>query len=196
MLYLVLMVFTLTNFQGDWELKKHKNGIRVYTKHLENSPIKSFKGVTVLNVSLNSLVSTIKDLPNYPAWLDHCESGEVLKIINEDDYYIHTKMDMPFPVADRDIVQHVKIQWDHQDGTYIELLSEPNFIPEVEGYQRVPFSAGYWLLSPENENSTRAEIVSESDPGGSLPSWVINMMIVSTPYSMLRNIDALLEDEN
>jgi hypothetical protein len=186
----------MTNFQGDWELKKYKNGIRVYTKHSENSSVKSFKGVTVFNVSLNSLVSTIRDLPNYPAWLDRCESGEVLKIITEDDYYIHTKMDMPFPVADRDIVQHVKIHRDHQDGTYIELLSEPNFIPEVEGYLRVPFSAGYWLLSPENENSTRAEIVSESDPGGSLPTWVINMMIVATPYSMLRKLDALLENEN
>jgi len=195
MIELFLFVLLLFPIQDDWELKKNKNGIQVYTRESENTPIKSFKGVALFDAAPERILEVIQDLANYPQWMDRCEYGEVLEKLSPDDYYIHTKMSMPFPVKNRDVVQRIIIV--RQGGDIvIDIQSTPEYIDEEEDYIRIPFSEGYWRLTPTNSGSTKVELISTSDPGGSIPDWVVNMMIVSTPYNMLENLQEYVKSEN
>lgn len=179
-------------FQDEWELRKEKDGIKVFTMESESSPIKSFKAEANFKTTPDRLLKVLKDLPNYPKWIDKCESGIVIEYINDDDYYIHTKIRMPFPVEDRDLVQHVVIDRNHSKGIYVEIESSPEYISEEESYIRMPYAAGYWLLIPIDEDSTSVEMVSTNDPGGSIPKWIVNAMIVGTPFRMMENLRTYL----
>jgi ribosome-associated toxin RatA of RatAB toxin-antitoxin module len=195
MIELLLTVMLLFPIQEEWELKKDKNGIQVYTKGSENVTIKSFRGVTVLDASAEQILAVIQDLENYPRWLDRCEYGEILEKVSSETYYIHTKMAMPFPVKNRDVVQFIEVI-KSENNILIYIKSTPNFIKEEEDYVRIPFSDGKWSLTPTDSGATKVEIISTSDPGGSIPDWVVNMMIVSTPFNMLENLQEYVKSQD
>ena len=190
---LILTFLLFYNSQDSWELKKDKNDIQVYTRESGNTPIKSFKGVTKIDSTPEQVLKVIRDLQKYPLWMDRCESGEIIEVISNSEYYIHTKMTMPFPVKDRDVVQLIKVE--HRESEiYIDIISTPDYIKAEDGYVRIPLSEGYWKLTPTGTKTTRIELVSTNDPGGSIPDWVVNMMIVGTPYSMMENLQHYVPD--
>ena len=144
----MVFVLSILLLQGEWELKKDKQDIKVYTRDSETSDFKSFRGETYFASSPEQAVKALRDLANYPLWLDRCEHGEVLEEITEDEYYIYTRMDMPFPTTDRDVVQKVEVIRSDNGAIEIKLSSAPEYIPEVDGYVRIPYSNGHWQLIP------------------------------------------------
>ena len=188
-----LIVFLLFASQDSWELKKDKNNIQIYTRETENSPIKSFKGVTQIEATPEQVLKVIQDLQKYPLWMDRCESGKIIEVISDSEYYIQTKMKMPVPVKDRDVVQLIKIER-RESEIYIDIISTPDYIQADDSYLRMPLSEGYWKLTSTGIKSTKIELVSTNDPGGSIPDWVVNMMIVGTPYSMMENLQRYVPD--
>ena len=66
-----------------WDLTKETNNIRVYTRSVEGSSFKEYKGVVQIEASLSSLVALVDDVLDYPNWIHTCIEATVLKRIDE-----------------------------------------------------------------------------------------------------------------
>lgn len=61
-------------------------------------------------------------------------------------------------------------------------------IPEVQGIVRVKKYWQRWTLQPLDENRVHATLEGFIDPGGIVPAWLYNMVIVETPLKVMEGI--------
>jgi hypothetical protein len=91
-------------------------------------------------------------------------------------------------VANRDCVERVKIERNEATRTTImHITSDPKYLSPVEGVVRIEKMIAYWKIV---EKADGVEVTNEyaSDPGGSLPDWVVNAQSVEGPYETFTSI--------
>ena len=97
---------------ADFALDKDKNGIKVYTRKIEGSSLKEFKGVTSIKTSLTSLVALMDDTDALTKWLHNCSAAKLVQSMNYYERITYTVINAPWPVSDRDTVSYSKIVQD------------------------------------------------------------------------------------
>ncbi|NKB35191.1 MAG: hypothetical protein GKR91_19000 [Pseudomonadales bacterium] len=181
---LAMPLFLLAAEDEGWELKRDRDGIQVYTRPVEGSPYDAVRSVTIMdNVRLASLVALIQDAPACEDWADRCDRSFVHEEISEFEVFVYTNNDMPFPVADRDVLAHVIWQQDPQ-SLIVQMNSEATTgrLDEIRGRSRLTDAKANWTFKPLADG--RVEISNEAhiDPGSPLPGWITNMLLVDTPF--------------
>jgi len=187
------IVFAFPKPVSAWELAKSGDGITVYTRSVKGSGFKEYKALTKIEASLSSLVAIVEDIEAYPSWIHTCKEGKLLKKINEKETYNYTINEAPWPVRDRDAVVHNKISQNTENRVVtIEIKGIPDYIPEKTGLQRVRKIDGFWRFTPLENGSVEVVYQVHSEPGGNLPSWLVNSIVVSQPYYTLVNMQKVL----
>ena len=99
-LLITLFLFAVTYAQtSEWELKRDRDGIAVYTRSVEGSPYKEVQSVgQISNVTLSSLVALIEDFAACPNWADKCAESYLVERESPTQALVYTHNDMPFPV--------------------------------------------------------------------------------------------------
>ena len=172
----------------DWELRKDKDGIQVFTRNYQNSEIKEFKAVTVLQTDLDTLVKILKDIDKYPFWMANCKSALTYEVINDSTRIDYMTTAVPWPLNDRDVV--FKFMIIKQSENYFEAILKaiPDRVPEEKKFVRIRNSEGRWTFTKIEHN--KIEVVHQffGEPEGSIPGWIVNMFIVHGPYQTLSNL--------
>lgn len=186
--FLLSILSVLVWAQGEWELKKEEDGIKVYTKYVDNSDIKAYKAEAVLEGKLSSFIAVLKDVNAYN---DLFDSADHVELIEETDtfhmHYLQTKV--PWPISDRDgVYTNTYRQHYGTKAVTIDIASVDGVRPEEDGYVRIKDMKGYWLFYPVSNNAVEVTYEVHADPGGNVPSWVINMFLVDTPLSDIKNL--------
>lgn len=195
---LFITFFTLFPFQNkEWELKKVKAGIEVYTRSIEGSSFKEFKGLTTIpNTSITELLEVILDVKNYESLFPDCMNPKVLKQEGKwyDIHYVQTKG--PFPVKDRDSVFEQITEID-KNGKHaiVKLNPLPDYIPEKEDIIRIRKGKGFWELEEKDNNEVMVLYQFHGEPGGEIPAWLANSFVISQPYKTLVNLIKRLKSD-
>jgi ribosome-associated toxin RatA of RatAB toxin-antitoxin module len=190
---LLLIAFIFPNMSGAWELAKKGDGITVYTRSVIGSGFKEYKAAMKIKASLSSMVAIVEDVSAYPSWIHTCKEGKLLKRINEKETYNYTINDAPWPVSDRDAAVHNKISQNPEDRVVtINIKGIPDYIPEKTGLQRVKKIEGFWRFTPLENGSVEVVYQVHTEPGGNLPSWLVNSIVVSQPFHTLLNMQKVI----
>ena len=172
-----------------WDLAKESNNIKVYTRPVEGSSFKEYKGVMQIDASLSSLVALVDDITAYPKWIHTCTEATVLKRIGQRESYIYTVNDAPWPISDRDAVSFNLISQNHETLVVtISILGVPDFVPPKSGLVRVKKLKGFWQFSPLTNGSVEVVYQVHNEPGGNLPTWLVNSVVVTQPFHTLLNM--------
>ena len=172
----------------DWKLKKDKDNIQVYTRKSEGSDIFEYKALTTLNTSdLDALVDIVFQAENYPEWIEHIKEGKILEDIDSENKIAYSVAKLPFPFKNRDVVTLMTLD-SGNDYRQINITGNPDHIEHVNGMIRVPLSKGHWRFEKTSDNKIKVYYQFLSDPGGQIPTWVINAFIVDGPYKTLLNL--------
>lgn len=191
-LYLILL-FQLASIasrgQNNWELKKEKDGIRVYNRSNAHSKFNDLRVETVLRSSLSGLVAVILDVGNYPSWSFNTKTAYILKQISPSEIYFYSEINSPWPASNRDLVVHLRITQDPvRKVLHISAEEVPNFIPPKENIVRVPLSRETWTVTPLDKTTIKVEYELEIDPGASAPAWLVNTLATKGPYETFENL--------
>lgn len=174
----------------NWKLEKNKDNIKIWTRKPENSNLKEFKGVTVVNAPIEKVESYFRNYSNFDSWMYKVEKGSVkeLKKINENEFYILTIMNPPL-IKNRDIITKYTFNSANEKGVIIiNVDNASNFIPENNKYVRIKRITALWKLTPMPNNQTEIYHQAITDPGGSVPIAFVNMAIADAPFSMLTKL--------
>ncbi len=184
----MLSCLTLT-VQQDCELKKDKDGIKVYSKPDNHSGFNELKVETTLSAGLSALAALILDIDNYPNWSFNTEKSYLLKKVSPSELYFYTLIHSPWPATDRDLPIHLRLSQDAASKVLsIQADCIPDYIPPNKDIVRVPLSIEQWTVTPLTTGRIHIEYRLRLDPGASVPAWLINSFAVKGPFETFTHL--------
>jgi len=188
--------FASANAQADWVLKTEKEGIKVYTRNMAESKIKAIKIACTLPTTLSKLAVAIFDITTAKQWVYSTKSCTLLKQVSPAELYYYSEVNVPWPVSNRDFVAHLKLTQNPVTKVLtVDAENVPGFTPTKANVVRVQHSVGKWVAEPAGQNQVKVEYTLFTDPGGSVPSWLINMFITKGPLESFIKLRALLSQQ-
>jgi hypothetical protein len=176
-----------------WELAKDANNIKIYTRDVEGSKFKEYKGTMEIEASLSALVALVDDIAAHPSWIHTGTEGRLLKRVSQKESFTYSINGAPWPVSDRDAVVRNYIQQDPATlEVTITITAFPNYIPEEPGLMRVRKINGYWYFNPLTDGRVQVIYQVHNEPGGKIPSWLVNSIVITQPYHTLKNMKKMV----
>ena len=192
---LLLLMFYTGMAQGKWELKKNENGIEVYTRKAAIGNIKELRVLCELETTKAQLISTLQDIPKYSDWVYSNKKSVILKTDNPEKITYYTISHLPWPIKDRDLIVELNI---NQTPEVLNIVAKglPDYLPIYEKFVRVPYSLAMWKVTQATETKLKVDYTFSVDPGGSIPSWLVNATLAIGPYNSFVKLREVLKAKN
>lgn len=187
-----VMGFAGTALAEDWKLEKEDDGVTVFLSPVAGSKYKAYRGVVDIKADVAKINALQEDVAGSCKWIHACAEMRLLKT-EGDNSWTYSKIDMPWPVTGRDVVIHVTTEKTADGGLIRHLKAEPTYIPEEKGEIRVPKLIGEWKLVPKGAGVTEVTYQVQTEPGGSIPSWLANSFVVDAPMNTLKGLRSAAE---
>jgi hypothetical protein len=172
---------------GDWILKNEKEGVKVYYR--KTSDVYELKLVTSIQSSISGLIKLLSEVEHYPQWGYKIAESTLLSQTSRTEAVYYSRLDFPWPLDDRDIIMRNHVVQDVSTGKITaSSVAVPDFIPAKNGITRIRNANTTWEITPGTAGWLYVEYSIYSDPGGSLPDWLINMAIDVGPRETMNNI--------
>jgi hypothetical protein len=197
-LVFILLVLNLgsASAQNVWKLNTEKEGIKIYTSLVPDSKVKAIKVECDLNVTASQLVALIMDVKATPDWVYHTKSCVLLKQVSASELYYYSEISLPWPATNRDFVAHLTVTQNPDTKVItIDGPAVPGFVPVKKGIVRVDNSSGEWVITPSGPEQIKVEYMIHTDPGGSLPAWLVIMFATEGPLQIFRNLKKQLQKQ-
>jgi hypothetical protein len=179
-----------------WNLRRDSDGVQVYTRHVEGSPILEYKASVTVDAPLEEIIPLYEDEKKLPVWFYQCTAAELLEDEGPLQKIIYFVMDFPFPVAQRDLIFRRVKSTDAQSGAVSYSMDAlPDKLPLKKGKVRMPYLKTLWRFTPLKDGRTEIYFQQHSDPGGSIPTFVVNKLVVDIPFHSLKNLRQLIMTE-
>jgi hypothetical protein len=178
-----------------WEMVSNKQGITVERRHVDGSNLMEFRGRGIVDAPVSAILATFKDVDRATEWMDSCNGSALVEDAGDWQKVVYNRTHAPWPVSDRDAVLRNLLTFDAQAGQVrLEFASvDHSRRPPVRGVVRMPFLRGHWYLWPEADGRTRVEYQVHADPGGLLPTWMVNYASKEIPRKTITGLQAQLK---
>lgn len=175
--------------QKNWSMVKNASWIKIYQSDMDRSSYKRVKVECTLNGTFDKLLQVLNNVNNHKNWIYSTKNAYIIKRISPNEYYYYTETSLPWPMQNRDAVVRIRIERDHLNR-FIKIVAvgEPDYLSYVSGKVRVPRSANTWYVTSPEPGKLNIVYVFEADPGGSVPSWLVNTFINKGPYESFKNL--------
>ncbi len=170
-----------------WELKKDVDGIKVYFRESAEGPIKELRISFDVEASLSTMVAVLKDIDAFPEWIYKCSEARVIEKKSDQEVYYYSVVDFPWPLTDRDAISYSKFYQDPKTKViHTYNTAEPGLEPERRHKIRVKTMDIQWTIKPLSPHKAHVDYYMLSDPGGNIPSWLINFALDRGPVQSMK----------
>lgn len=188
----ILVPYACFATANNWEKAKEEQGVIVYTRTVDNSPLKEFRAQTVINAPANKILDVLTNFSAYPKWVFNYEGTQQIKKISENEYIYYTIISAPWPVTNRDLV----VRFVSQKTAYgykITVTADNTVMNPKPDMVRMQAFRGSWEL---HQKGNVTEVISQvhGDPSGMIPSWLANTIMVDGPISTLSSMHKMVEN--
>jgi START domain len=183
--------------QQNWELKKDKNNIKVFTRKLSEEKFKEVKVTAELPGTYKQLVAIILDVKNHKKWVYRAKDAYPLKKDTSSPFIYYNRFSLPGPFKDRDMVLEVRYSNPPQDSKpLIHIKSIPGYLAEKKDIIRVPKLSALWEIVPLPDKKMQVTYTLLVDPGGDLPPALYNLLATEGPYDSFMELSKILHSKN
>lgn len=187
---LLCILFISSTYAQVWKKALDKNGIQVYTKPGKQG-IDDTKTIMETTGNANKVVAALFNFAQYPKWVPYCTKNSIIKKISDSEFVYHAFLQIPF-VKNRDLVIHIKKRNIHADMIILELNNDTS-IPEETDYTRMPFYYGKYTIINKGKDQVYVELENSYDPGGTVPTFLVNLGLTKSPYDMFANLKKMIQ---
>ena len=180
--------------QKDWKLAKQKEDIKIYTSSVPNSNVKAIKVECEFKAKASELVALLLDVETSADWVYHTKSAKLIKRVSPSELYYYSEVSVPWPVENRDFVAHLTVtQHPASKLVTVDGPAVSGFVPVKKGIVRIAHSTGKWSILPVANNRIKVEYTLHVDPGGSLPTWLVNLFATDGPLHIFKQLKLQLQ---
>lgn len=161
----------------------------------KTSDVHELKLATTLNASLSGVAQILDEVQYFPKWGYKISETRLVKRISPTEMIYYARVDFPWPLSDRDLVLHTKLHQDPEHRTITSTsVAESGHVPEYKGIVRMHKANTKWTVRPGSGNNLQLEYYLYSDPGGSLPDWVVNLALDMGPRETINRMRETLKE--
>ena len=178
---------TLQAASAGWIKVDTEDGITVYEK--EVGDFLAFRGEGQITAPVGKLLYVIEDAAHWKDWIENLDKGRVLERKNPFHKVFYQTFDSPFPAEDRDIVYEAKTRREAATGkVFVEMRSvlHPK-APKTVGV-RVNLKYTRYEITPLPNGKLHVVLETLSDPGGSLPNFLVNWAQRDYPVKLFQGL--------
>jgi len=181
-----LVIMGLESYGQPWKSDKKVDGIEAFTR-IKTKGLKEVKVIAEIDTSIEKLVKFISDYQNPKEWKHSTRKSKVVNRASEDLFTVYFVIATPWPLRDRDFYATVNVS-QNLLGNYAEIILKPDLNFEKKGSKvRMKDFETKWILKEITPEKTSVELYSFGDPIG-IPSSLVNMFIVDTPFKTVINL--------
>ncbi|MCX4240411.1 START domain-containing protein [Paraliomyxa miuraensis] len=175
-----------------WSPVTDEEGVVVTSRPSERSPLPIFRGVGQVDAPLVEVLAVVTDAERHREWVFSCSDSSLVEQTSESTGIVYNRTDTPWPVPDRDVVLDSRIELVDGEREVIVRFSATAHParPPTDGVVRMTYLEGHYHLWAEDAAHTRVEYQVDSDPGGSLPTWLATRGTRDMPVETLRALRA------
>lgn len=191
---LLLLLWFSSAQAGEWAMVSHEPGLTLYTRTVQGQDLKDFRGVLRVKASMREVAEALVDVDSMPQWFFNMSEARVLKIDDPQSSFIYFVIKGMGPVGDRDAV--VKMTIEQNPQTLVLSMSgsaAPELYPSMPGRVRIPRLQSGWTVTPISATETEIRLHGNADPGGRIPVWVANLVVIVLPEKTLQSLRERLE---
>ncbi len=175
---------------GTWEHLSTEDGITVWRLTVPGQDLPGFRGQVVIDATIAEIVAVMTKSEDHTKWMYKCKESKVLRELSPSHAIIYNRVEAPWPVSDRDIVMDTTVTY-NETRTAVTMLfknlrgdAASRYHKPVEGVVRMPRLVGFYKMW-ENNGKTKVLYEAESDIGGSIPLWLVNLASKDLPHITL-----------
>jgi len=193
-MFLLMLTNSMAQAQIDaelyeWKLRKDTSGIKVFTSKVPGSKFLAVSATMVIEATPESVASLIMDLDNCSSWAKLCRQAYIQERISSTETFVYSRNDIPFPGRDRDAVTHVVWSKDSETGVLsMTSRATKGRLPKVKGVIRIEQALAKWRFTPQADNTLLVESFAHVNPASQMPLWLLNSLLVGSPYKTLKGI--------
>jgi len=194
-----------TTHAGDWVLAESDDGIDIYLRDVPDSGIQEFRASVTISSSLDSIMAVFSDTQACPEWFHQCDQALQVMQTGFADRVNYQVSDFPFPADDRDILFQTLLTQDAITKTVMmTVTAQPDYCVgkssaacqqiNAADYVRMRKAAGFYRLEL-TDGGVQVTWQQHTEPGGSLPDWLVNAMVVDIPRNTLKGLRVIVQRE-
>ncbi len=171
--------------QAGWRKTGTERGVTLYDEPDEDRAVPRFKGVMVIDASVEHLLAILADMERATEWNSKLIVSDVLARRSDLNLRFYWRFKAPWPVDDRDGVLESKVTREGDD-----LVAGFHTVPGPEravpsGVTRFGHLRGHFRLTRLGPERTRVEHLVDADPAGNIPSWLVQYVTEAIPVDSL-----------
>ncbi|KPA16775.1 conserved hypothetical protein, secreted [Candidatus Magnetomorum sp. HK-1] len=177
---LMTMLFVLNSLlfaASDWRAEIKKNGIDAYSRIVEGTDILEIRAITVVEARMEVIAEVLRDIPANVEWRPKCAECRLLERHNRNAMTTYTRIDLPWPVSDRDVVIKADTSINLNTGRVVVSLGSVDHhkAPKAGSNVRITEFFSQYYLEYINREQTGIIFTTRVNPAGRIPTFLANM---------------------
>lgn len=168
-----------------------EDSIEVFARKESNGDM-TIKIVCWAGTRVETIRNTLNATDKYPEWVYRCDSAYTLDATPDGSFTFVSKVDMPFPFRDREVVARVKQNIDANGILVRTIRSTPDRIPPNKGILRQQVYTSTWRAEPQPDERVKLTCTVRTDAGSGLPGWIRREIMASGPLRTIRKLRSRL----
>jgi START domain-containing protein len=179
-----------------WIVASEEGDVTISMRSWPDSDFYAIKIDQTFDTNLSNVVGHLLDDSRYQNWIPDLKSARIIRQLDEQksrSVYMH--LEMPWPLDDRDSIIGQRITQNPE--TLVVTIKEWNegaSLPEKHDVVRSPRINSEYVLIPLSPNKVRSIWQGHQEPGGSVPSFLVNWMIDNIYEESAANMQVQFED--
>ena len=196
---IILFVAATTAFAADkyqWKLVDIENNCELFTSNVAGKEYIAAKATCIVPARIETIGMVIKDVTNFPKWMEDCAEIKFFKAHDDNDGFIfwyhqhvpfNTDRDMVLKSIVKSDLKHMKI------NIYADSTKEIPY-DAGKGYVRMPSFSSVWTLEWVDREHTMVTFMIDPDLGEGLPKFIANLFIKTNPFKSIRRMMKIVKE--
>ena len=193
-LFLLFAMF-FGHSQKKTNLALDKEGIKIYLTKLDTTPFKEYRAIMTVKANIDTVAKQILDIKSLQKWNFKTRKSELIRKVSDTSWIFYMNHHLGWPVQDRDHVSKVTLIKKEAEQT-ITIFPANNVLKEKEGIIRLTNFKGFWYLKKISDNQTLVMQQIYGNPGGSIPAFMVNMVVTKGPFESFKELRKRVENLN
>ncbi|ETR73741.1 MAG: Lipid-binding START domain protein [Candidatus Magnetoglobus multicellularis str. Araruama] len=183
---------------SEWQPAIKKNGIDAYSRRVEGTNILEIRAITVVDARMEVIAEVLRDIPANVEWRPKCVECRLLERHNRNAMTTYTRIDLPWPVSDRDVIIKADTSINLKTGRAVVSLGAVDHHkapPPNENVRITEFFSQYYL-EYINREQTGIIFTTRVNPAGRIPTFLVNMFNKRFAYEEMLGLTQMVQKRN
>ena len=190
--YISLFSFLISSYP-DYDISKNwitLNDEEIWVGYNITKDVDWCRTRSVLQYNINKISIMIEDLGNYHNVFDRVVLSKIV-----DDNVVHIRVDMPFPISDRDYIVRYTTNKTKNSASYKFKAAKDVSISIGDDCIRLINAAGEWYIKSIDDLSTEVTYTWNGELRGDFPNWALTRAWKTQGLEMINWLQESLEEK-